>query len=513
MLDPSAYPHAVDRVEHIETHISHVFLAGDFAYKLKKPLDLGFLDFSTLAKRRFYCEEELRLNRRLAQRIYLGVVPITGGLERPQVDGEGVACEYAVKMRRFPQERLLTRLPVTRSLADRIAEQVADFHARVPAVDPDTDYGTPPTLLHFMVENFTQIRRRLSDPGILSRLSSLENWTRGRWQALTPVLEQRRREGRVRECHGDMHRGNIALVDDELIIFDGIEFNAQLRWIDTMSEIAFLVMDLEEAGEADRGRRLLNRYLEISGDYAGLLVLDLYKVYRAMVRAKVAAIRLGQEDVEPDEAHRDREDFERYLALAEGYTERRPQRLLITHGVSGTGKSRLGILLRERLPLIHIRSDIERKRLNGLPPGARSGSGIGTGLYTPAASDRTYARLLELAEVILAAGYSPLVDATFLKASRRRPFLDLAQAKDCPCRILELTAPRQLLRARVARREAAGRDPSEADVEVLNDQLAAVEPLTEAERGLAVRIDTAHPPPLEMLLAMLDPGSDPHSDR
>jgi len=504
LRDPSAYPHPVDQVEHIETHISHVFLAGDYAYKLKKPLDLGFLDFSTLAKRRFYCEEELRLNRRLAPRIYLSVVAVTGDLERPRVDGEGAVREYAVKMRRFPQECLLTRLPVTRSLADRIAEAVAAFHAGAAAVEPDTDYGTPRVVLHFMAENFAQIRQRLADAQVLSRLERLESWTRERWQALTPVIERRRREGRVRECHGDMHRGNIALVDDEPIFFDGIEFNAELRWIDTMSELAFLVMDLEEAGAADRGRRLLNRYLELSGDYAGLLVLDFYKVYRAMVRAKVAAIRLGQEDVEPDEAQRDREDFERYLALAEGYTEQRPQRLLITHGVSGTGKSRLGILLRERLPLIHIRSDIERKRMSGLPPLARTGSDMQSGLYAPAVSEQTYARLLALADVILDAGYSPLVDATFLAAARRRPFLDLAQAKGCPCRILELTASRELLEARVARREAAGRDPSEADLAVLQEQLAAVEPLTAAERALAIRIDTARPPKLDQLLAAIE---------
>jgi len=287
-----------------------------------------------------------------------------------------------------------------------------------------------------------------------------------------------------------MHRGNIALVEGELVIFDGIEFNASLRWIDTMSELAFLVMDLEEAGEGNQARRLLNRYLEISGDYEGLRVLDFYKVYRAMVRAKVTAIRLGQSDVGPDEAARDRKDYERYLTLAEGYTRSKPPRLVITHGVSGSGKSTLSMGLRERLPLIHIRSDLERKRLFGLPAKARTGSEAQEEIYGPSANDRTYARLLDLATLILDAGYSPLVDATFLKASRRAPFLDLARSRGCPCTILDLSAPEAVLRDRVERREAEGADPSEASLAVLAGQLASREDLTDAERTMAVPVDT-----------------------
>lgn len=505
MQDPRAYAHPVDRVEHIETHISHVLLAGDYAYKLKKPLNLGFLDFSTLEKRRFYCEEELRLNRRLAPHIYLEVVPITGSPESPRVGGEGGGgvFEYAVKMRRFDQDDLLTRLPVTPSLADRIAERVADFHARVPAVEQESEYGTPGAVLAPMLENFEQIRTHLRDKVMLARLQPLERWTRGRHDALWQVLERRRQEDRVRECHGDMHRGNIALVDEELVIFDGIEFNPRLRWIDTMSELAFLVMDLEEADEADRARRLLNRYLELSGDYEGLLVLDFYKVYRAMVRAKVTAIRLGQEDVQPEEAARDRREFERYIALAEGYTRGRSQWIVITHGVSGTGKTRLAMELRDQVPLIHIRSDLERKRLFGLPARARTGAGIQTGIYTREAGDRTYARLLELASLILDAGYSPLVDATFLKASNRAPFLELARAKGYPCSILDLRAPEDLLRDRVRRREANGTDPSEAGLAVLRSQLLLREPLTETERALAIQVETRHSPRLDALLSML----------
>lgn len=506
MRDPSAYPHPVARVEHIETHISHVLLAGGYAYKLKKPLNLGFLDFSTPERRRFCCEEELRLNRRLAPQIYLGVVTITGCVERLRVGGEGgegeggEVLEYAVKMRRFDQNGLLTRLPVTRSLADRIAELVAEFHATIPAVGDDTDYGTPHAILRPMLENFEQIRNHLRDRDALARLEPLERWTRKRRDALWSVLERRRREGRIRECHGDMHRGNIALVNGDLIIFDGIEFNPGLRWIDTMSELSFLAMDLEEAGAIARARRLVNRYLELTGDYGGLRVLDFYKVYRAMVRAKVTAIRLGQSDLGRAEAAKDRDAYERYVALAETYTRNRPKRLILTHGTSGTGKSKLAAILRERLPLIHIRSDLERKRFFGLSAGARSGSRANEGIYSPEASDRTYGRLRELAEQILDAGYSPLVDATFLRVARRTPFLDLAAEKGCPCTILELTAPEEVLRKRVREREVRGLDASEADVGVLEAQLATRESLTDSERALAVTIDTHRPPKLDELL-------------
>jgi aminoglycoside phosphotransferase family enzyme/predicted kinase len=501
---PGAYPHAVGEVEHIETHISHVFLAGEYAYKIKKAVNLEFLDFSTLERRKFFCEEEVRLNGRLAPSIYLGVVVITGSPETPRVGGSGEALEYAVKMRRFGQDRLLTVLPLTGALAEEIAERVAAFHRGIPAAPDETAYGTPEAVLRPMRNNFDAIRARLRDPRALKRLTPLEEWTLRRHRELWAQLEARKREGHVRECHGDMHRGNIAYEGGELFIFDGIEFNPALRWIDTISELAFLIMDLEEAGELPQARRLLNRYLELTGDYQGLSLLDFYKVYRAMVRAKVIAIRLGQEDLEAEEAAADEREYKRYLDLAEAYTRPCATALYLTHGVSGTGKSRLSVQLRERLTLIHVCSDIERKRLFGLSPDADTQArAYGGGIYSEEAGMRTYARLHELAGLILDSGYSVLVDATFLKASQRRPFLELAQAKGVPVFILDLTAPAPVLKERVRERQARGGDASEAGVSVLESQLASQEPLTDAERSCAIRIDTAGPPALEDLLRRL----------
>ncbi len=494
LLDPRAYPHPVEKVEHIETHISHVLLAGDYAYKIKKALDLGFLDFSTLERRKFCCEEEIRLNGRLAPNIYLEVVPVTGSAQAPRVGGPGRVLEFAVKMRRFDQDRLLTNLPVTNELADRIAARLARFHREIPSAPDESPFGTPEAVLQPMLTNFEQIRARLGESQIQEQLQRLEDWTKRRHQALSPHLQRRKREGHIRECHGDMHRGNIAYDAGDILIFDGIEFNPDLRWIDTISEMAFLIMDLEDAGETPRARRLLNRYLDVTGDYAGLPLLDFYKVYRAMVRAKVIAIRQGQEGVDAQEATEDRQELLGYVDLAETYTRVRPQAIYLTHGVSGTGKSRLSAALSERLPLIHIRSDIERKRLFGLTATARSSSRlVGEGIYERDAGLRTYARLRELARLILDSGYSPLVDATFLKEGQRRPMLELAAQRGCTCIILDLYAPESVLRARVARREAEAMDPSEAGVSVLESQLATREPLTEEERRLAVRVDATDP--------------------
>lgn len=502
-MRPEAYPHPADELQHIETHISHVFLAGELAYKLKKELDLGFLDFSTLDRRRHCCEEELRLNRRLAPDLYLDVVPITGSAESPRVDGEGPVLEYAVQMRRFPQEALLDRQPLSAELMRRLAELVADFHAAIPMADDDADFGTPAAVLEPMLENIRQVRAQAIFPESHERLGRLEAWTLRRFAELTPLIEQRRRDGFVRECHGDMHRGNIALVDGELHVFDGIEFNPYLRWIDTASEIAFVVMDLEQAGEKSCAQLFLNRYLERSGDYGALALLELYKVYRAMVRAKVLAIRLGQPDLSNGVESGVRRACAHYLELAESYTVSHRPRLLIACGLPGSGKSQLACRLREALPMIHLRSDLERKRLFGLHEMARTATPMDEGIYFPNATEWTYDRLYRLADLVLASGYDCLVDATFIARDRRHRFHALARRHDAGFGILALDAPLEVLRERVTRRLARGDDPSEATLAVLERQHAGRQCLSETERGHAVIIDTSHEPSLTDLLARI----------
>lgn len=504
LLRPAAYPHPADPVEHIETHISHVLLAGDFAYKLKKPLDLGFLDFSTLERRRHCCEEELRLNRRLAADLYLEVVSISGPIEAPRIGGTGPVLEYGVRMRRFPQESLLDRLVLSPALMDRLAEVVADFHASIPRADMTSRFGTPSMVRAPMLENLEQIRSRTASSSVRERVDRLEAWTRGCWQGLISAIEQRRRHGHVRECHGDMHRGNIALIDGEIRIFDAIEFNPGLRWIDTASEIAFLIMDLEECGATSLAQRFLNRYLERCGDYESLELLDFYKVYRALVRAKVLAIRLHQADLEPAEATRDIALFERYLDLAESYTGTRVARLVLACGLSGSGKSHLACQLREVMPLIHLRSDIERKRLFGLAETATTRASPESGIYFPLATQWTYARLLRLADRILGYGYDVLVDATFIARKRRAHFWAMARRRRVQATILCLDAPLDILKERISQRLACGDDASEADLRVLERQCAEQEPLTAEELGYAVLIDTTQPILLPALVTRIE---------
>lgn len=509
LMRPDAYPHPATSIVRIETHSAHILLAGDFAYKLKKPLNLGFLDFSTLERRHACCEEELRLNRRLAADLYLSVVGVTGTPTAPRIGGTGSVLEYAVKMHRFPQTALLDRQPLTEELMQRLAEAVADFHARIPVADRQLDFGSPNAVLLPMLDNFAQMRGCAIVPDSQARCDRLEAWTRARFRELKPVIERRRRQGNVRECHGDMHRGNIALIAGEIRIFDAIEFNPDLRWIDTASEVAFLVMDLEQAGEIGLARLFLNRYLERGGDYDALRVLDFYKVYRALVRAKVLAIRLRQGALEPAEETAGRQRCGRYLALAESYTQSRRPYLLLACGLSGSGKSYLSYRLREALPLIYLRSDVERKRLFGLHETARTQSGVDAGIYFPSATDWTYDRLYRLAETILASGYGVLVDATFIVRNRRERFMTLARRHRASFAILALDAPLEVLRQRVQRRLALGTDVSEANLEVLERQYAVRECLDDAERPYSVMIDTGdNTPAFAEILTRLEAIAD-----
>ncbi len=467
-------------VELIETHISWVLLAGEEALKIKKPLDLGFLDFSTLERRRRFCEEELRINRRLAADYYKAVVPITGPADDPEFNGPGPATEYAVRMRRFQGPGLLSDHldRMDEGLADRLAAQIAAFHTQAPAAAADSDYGTPEAVLRPMLENFRQLRDLIDDPEQLENVNRLEEWTRQRFQALKSLLQQRRDSGMIRECHGDLHLGNITLTETGPVIFDALEFDPALRWIDPISDLAFLTMDLEEKGHRRWAWQLLNTDLAQTGDYQGLGLLQFYQVYRAMVRAKVSAIRGRQEGLNDQQRREDRKACATYLRLAAGFAPAQPPFLLITQGLSGSGKSYAAKRLCRELPAVHLRSDVERKRL--WPQPAAAPQGIAQGLYAPDKTAKTYARLLAVAEQILAQGISVCVDASFLAAARRKPFLNLAQTTGIPLGIVALQAPEAALRNRLRQRALAAKDPSDADEKVLENQLEKAEPLISA---------------------------------
>jgi len=491
LLSTDWYTHPIDDLQLIETHISWVILTGPYAYKIKKPIDLGFLDFSTLAKRRFFCEEELRLNQRTAASIYLEVLPITGTVERPKLGGEEEVIEYAVKMRQFPQEAQLDRMLGNNALTvqhmDAFARLVAEFHAQIAVADTTLSFGDPEHVVQPIEENFEQIRECIKSIDAIQILDAIEKWSLEQYKILLPLLEQRKQQGYIRECHGDMHLRNLAWIDNKPVAFDCIEFNANLRWIDVISEIAFLVMDLQDRQQPELAQRFLNAYLEITGDYKGIRLLPFYAVYRALVRAKVNAIRLNQDTLEDKERDSINQEFVGYLRLAQSYIEGREKRLIITRGLSGSGKSTLTQSLPEKINAIRLRSDVERKRLAGMKSSESSQAKPGEGIYAKNFSDETYQHLLDIAGKIIDAGFSVIVDATFLEKEKRDMFRRLAKEKKVSFTILDFVASTDILRQRIQQRK---HDVSDADLAVLQQQLDNLKPLSKNEMPYVTSIDT-----------------------
>ena len=512
---PACYPHMTRDIELVETHISWVLLTGDFVYKIKKPVDFGFLDFSSLEKRRHFCEEELRLNRRFSQGLYLAVVPITGTVEQPLIDIEGGSegdsgggsnsqvLEYAVRMRQFDQSDLLDRLAddgqLTLDDMSELGMKLADFHAvgAAPLDDSAPEemqaYGSAQQVLDSALENFTQIRPRLQEADDIQLLQRLEQWTRTEFSRLESDISTRRLQDFVRECHGDLHLGNIARIDGEITFFDCIEFNPQLRWIDTQSELAFLLMDMEEKGLHALSNRLLNVYLEFSGDYGGLTLLRFFKVYRAMVRAKVMRLQLDDGGLGAQERETAEQKFRVYMRLAQSVCGARQPFMALMHGVSGTGKSTVAGEFAMAYGAVRVRSDVERKRLFGLAADERSRPEQEQGLYSRDASDRTFARLAEVAATVLAAGFPVIVDATFLSGHRRQPFMQLAKDRGVTFVIIDCQASEATLVQRLENRSRQQRGASDADVAVMRRQQKQREAFTESERPHVLTVDTEQP--------------------
>jgi aminoglycoside phosphotransferase family enzyme/predicted kinase len=464
----------------LETHISYVLLTGTHAYKIKKAVRLAFLDYSTLASRRHYCELELQLNRRLAPSVYLDVAAITGTPDRPSLGGEGPVIEYAVRMREFRQEALLSHMLTEGSLRpehiDDLAARVAAFHRAVSVAPPHGQFGIPEDVFTLAISNFAEARALFATPSDVEALDALQDWTEHEFEVRAGSLQRRRRDGFVRECHGDLHLGNIALVDGELTVFDCIEFNDEMRWVDVLSEAAFTAMDLHDRGRSDFAFRFLSAYLEHTGDYGGLDLLRFYLVYRAMVRAKVAAIRRKQsterpaEDVLLDESRA-------YLRLATRLAGSSRPALVIMNGPSGSGKSTCAERLVERVGAIRIRTDVERKRLHGLEPGASSSSTLEGGLYGPIETERTYQAVRRAARCAVLAGFTAIVDGSFLKRRHRELLREIGNTLRVPFLIVACTGQPATLRARVAERLRGGTDASEAGLAVLERQLSTLEPL------------------------------------
>ncbi len=494
LSNPSIYSHPVWNISIVETHISWIILTGEYAYKIKKPINFGFLDFSTLAQRRHFCEEELRLNKRFSPDLYLAVIPITGHCDSPILNGSGMAIEYAVQMRQFPSQQLLSDLASRGKLnaahIDQMIDVITAFHAHADITDVKSVFGSPIEIDHWAVENFQHIMPLVHNGHDKEKLEILQSWCAKEFKSRSMDMQDRKSKGFIRECHGDLHLGNMTLINGWVTLFDCIEFNPELRWIDVINDVAFVVMDLEAKGHTNYAYRFLNGYLQKTGDYTGIRLLRYYLVYRALVRAKVSILKIRQTEENEKTCSRILKEFQMYVGLASRYSEVSQPLLIITHGVSGTGKSTYASQLSELLPAIQIRSDVERKRMAGFQSHSNTQSGIQSGIYSADSTRRTYNYLLEQANVVLDAGISVIIDATFLKRVQRSQFQKLANKYNVPFIILAFTAPETVLHERILQRNKTGKDASEAGIEVLGVQLASQDKLSEDEMPNTVDIDT-----------------------
>lgn len=496
-MDPLVYPHPVAQITIQETHISWVLLTGPFAYKIKKPVDLGFVDFSTLTLRHQACLEELRLNGRLAPDLYLEVVPITGTPDAPKLGGEAEPFEFAVKMQQFPLEATLDHaLPmgeVQNRHIDQLAKDLARFHSNLPSIKQTATFGSPEVIgdvVADVINRFSQETPSLEEG---KQLQGLKQWMQQEHSKQNQTFADRKHQGFVRECHGDLHLANIVLINDVTTPFDGIEFSERLRWIDVMSDAAFCIMDLRARGRSDFAWRFLNAYLEHTGDYDGMAVLRFYEVYRALVRAKVARIRLNQEHQPEDTSASLQEEYHRYISVAQTLAHPTPPSIIIMHGLSGSGKSTISQTLLDSLGAIRLRSDIERKRMFGISPDKRSTEKVKTELYGSDTTETLHNHLRDTAQRLLSSGYNVIVDATFLQRRYRDLFRSLAEERQIPFLILDVQSSIATLEERIATRAEQRSDASEADLAVLQEQQRQQEPLGKDEQTVTCSVNSEEP--------------------
>ncbi|GJJ04435.1 hypothetical protein RugamoR64_49730 [Duganella rhizosphaerae] len=487
--------HALARRLHgslMETHISWVLLAGAQACKFKKVLRNSWLDYGDPATRRRCCEEELRLNRRLAPQLYLGLAEVGGHWRAPQFGGQPV-LDYAVRMRRFDQRALwswrLAQRQLTAGEVGRFGAVLADFHAAAARAPAGSPWGHAAAIGARTGADLDEVRALLAPASPAhATLDALADWLARQQARLSGRFARRLAAGWVRECHGDLHCGNVLTLADRVLAFDGVEFNPGLRWIDVQQDLAFLCMDLQCHGRDDLAARLLDAYLQRGGDYDGLALLPYYRCQRALVRAKVALLA-GRHM--PDGGRAGAAEAGRYLDWALRAAKPAPAVLLATHGRSGSGKSTLCDSLVEPLAGVRVRSDVERKRLHGLAEDQRAAAGPGAGIYTAVADKQAYARLLRLACGAAAAGLPVLLDAAFLQRWQRRRLFTLARRLHAGCLLLATATDDVSLFARLAARDGEPPQASDAGVELVAHQRRTLQSLQADEQAQALFVDTS----------------------
>ncbi|MBH8571504.1 AAA family ATPase [Nostocaceae cyanobacterium CENA369] len=488
MLQPGFYPHAVtEPIELIQTHISYVLLTGDYAYKLKKPVNFGFLDFSTLEKRQHFCHEELRLNQRAAGELYLEVLPVTLVGEQYHLGETSEPVEYVLKMCQFPQELLFSTLFEQGKLDETQLEElggvVAQYHAQAQTNDYISSFGEVLQVRAAFDENYEQTQKYIGSPQTQAQFAETKQYT-DKFFAERPELFVSRIQNRyIRECHGDLHLKNIALWHDKIMLFDCIEFNEPFRFVDVMYDVAFAVMDLEARQRKDLGNAFLNAYIEQTGDWEGLQVLPLYLSRQAYVRAKVTSFLLDDASVPQTVKEEATKTAANYYKQAWEYTQPKQGQLILMSGLSGSGKSTTAKYLARQLNAIHIRSDAVRKHLGGIALKERGGDD----LYTPEMTQKTYARLLNLGIILASQGFSVILDAKYDQQPLRQEAIAQAEKHQIPLKIIYCTAPLEVLQERLINRT---NDIADATVNLLESQIKQSEPFSDTEKSYVQIWDT-----------------------
>lgn len=500
LCQPSPYPHSVDLITTIETHISVVFLTGEFAYKLKKPVDFGFLDFSSLSNRKRFCDLEVSLNRRYAPELYLGVVPLFQHDDKkisltPQTTLQK-PIDYLVKMKQFDPNQVLGRKLREEELSEQqlnaLAEQIATFHQNAESVAISSMLGEPETILQPMLDNFPTLFDHI-DSVCQMEVTNLKSWTDQTYSELLPLIKQRKAQGFIKACHGDLHVDNITLINNRPMLFDGIEFNESFRWIDVISDLAFLLIDLDFKSQHPLQQSILSLYLSLTTDYNGLKLLRFYQVYRALVRAKITMLRASQLDNKSIEAEHLHSIAFEYIALATNYTKTdQNQKLILLQGVSGCGKSFFSQQLITHQDAIIISSDRVRKQLYGIHSLARVNDTEKGELYSQEMNNKVYEAMLDYAVSALQAGYNVIVDATFLRHEHRNRFYQKAAELnrktnttiDSYLIFLDINA--DFARFAIKQRLHQNNNPSDAGIAVMERQLQLIEPPRPEENALTL---------------------------